>query len=242
MNAFSGRMISVIALSAMLFFGPAATGGAPVKMILDSDVVGDAGDPAAIACLHGLADHCEVEILAITSDVSFPYSAAVIDAINRYYGRPDIPVGTTRDPRQYNQSGYAEHIAKNWPNRYPDGIEGVPDAVEILREILSKQPDSSIVMVGIGHMTNWADLLKSQPDSFSPLNGTWLRRKSKSFLRWQPFSSRQVPGAPPSNSAHTTNPMSTRIYQPHNMWWKTGPRRSCSAVLKSGGRCGPMTV
>ncbi|MFA7342916.1 MAG: nucleoside hydrolase [Terrimicrobiaceae bacterium] len=153
-----------------------------VKIILDTDVVLDSGDPAAIAFLHGLADRGEAEILAMTVVSSHPYGAGCADAINRYYGRPEIPLGQLKNKEILNKSGYAEQIAKKYPNRYPDGPTHVPDAVAIFREAIAKQPDGSVVVVAIGPLSNLENFLKSTPDQYSPLNGRDLIAKRVKLL------------------------------------------------------------
>lgn len=161
---------------------PASALAGLAKIILDTDVVFDSGDPAAIAFLHGLADRGEAEILAMTVVSSHPYGAGCADAINRYYGRAEIPLGQLKNKQIENHSGYAEQIAKKYPNRYADGLDHVPDAVAIFREALAKQPDGSVIVVGIGPFSNLENFLKSPPDKFSPLNGRDLIVKKVKLL------------------------------------------------------------
>ena len=71
----------------------------PVKLILDTDMSGDCDDAGALALLHALADRGECEILAVVTnrrDLT-DASAAAVDAINTYYGRGDIPIGTDKN-------------------------------------------------------------------------------------------------------------------------------------------------
>jgi hypothetical protein len=54
--------------------------------------------------------------------------------------------------------------------------------VEIYRRVLVNQPDTSVVVVTVGYLTNIRYLLESGPDDWSPLSGKELvRRKAK---RW----------------------------------------------------------
>jgi inosine-uridine nucleoside N-ribohydrolase len=50
-------------------------------------------------------------------------------------------------------------------------------SVEIYRELLALQPDSSVTIVTVGFMTNVSELLQSKPDKFSELNGLELVEK-----------------------------------------------------------------
>ena len=64
----------------------------PVKLILDTDMSGDCDDAGTLALLHALADRGECELLAtvVNRKDKTDASAAAVDAINTYYGRPDI--------------------------------------------------------------------------------------------------------------------------------------------------------
>jgi hypothetical protein len=73
---------------------------APIKVILDTDNGTDLGDAGAVAVLHALADRGELEILGVMACTSDPYIAPCLDAYNTYYGRPNIPVGTLKDPEK----------------------------------------------------------------------------------------------------------------------------------------------
>jgi hypothetical protein len=72
--------------------------GPPVKIIFDTDMDTNADDAGALAMLHALADAGEVEILATVVSSHYPFSAAVVDVINTYYGRPDLPIGVPKGP------------------------------------------------------------------------------------------------------------------------------------------------
>jgi len=64
--------------------------------------------------------------------------------------------------------------------KYPHKINStreVPDAVEIFRKVLSRQPDGSVTIVTVGFLTNLSNLLKSKADNYSALNGSQLVAK-----------------------------------------------------------------
>ncbi len=69
------------------------------RVIFDTDMANDCDDTGALAVLHALADRGEAEILAVVTNRKDPSnaSAAACAAINGYYGRPDIPIGTDKD-------------------------------------------------------------------------------------------------------------------------------------------------
>ncbi len=65
----------------------------PVKVIYDTDIDLDVDDVGALAVLHAFADKGEAEILGVICNAPTPYGATTISAINKYYGRSNIPIG-----------------------------------------------------------------------------------------------------------------------------------------------------
>ncbi len=169
------------------FIAPAAPPAAhsvPQKIIFDTDMTGDCDDAGALAVLHALADRGEAEILAIATNrkCSTNASAAACAAINTYYGRPSIPIGTDKDGgkmRNDIRSPYTEALRDEFPhNALPD--DRMPDALAIYRRALASAPDGSVVICAVGALSNLEDLLRSGPDVHSPLTGRELiRRKVK---------------------------------------------------------------
>lgn len=155
----------------------------PVSVILDTDMGPDCDDAGALAVLHKLADTGEARILAIGHCTSNPYGAGCIDAINRYYRRPDIPVGTSKREgflvgSEYEK--YNRYITEHYGNAFRS--KPAPDAVALYRRILSEQPDGNIEVISIGPMVNLADLLVSPPDGYSSLPGSLLVAKKVNRL------------------------------------------------------------
>ncbi|TDG00154.1 nucleoside hydrolase [Paenibacillus piri] len=156
----------------------------PVKIILDTDMGPDCDDAAALAVLHALADRGEAEIAGITHCTSSPWGAGCIDAINRYYGRPDIRIGTLQEPGFLDGQPYQKydrHIGETYPNAYAEGKQP-EEAVALLRELLASEPDGSIVIVAIGPLPNLSGLLHSGPDAISPLSGVELAARKVAEL------------------------------------------------------------
>ena len=149
---------------------------AKTKVIFDADIDTDCDDGGAFAVLHALADNGEVEILATIVSTRYPYSAPCVEAINRYYGRPDIPIGapkTTWADTGGRGSPYAKQISKEFKTLLKSN-DDTPDAVKVYRRILAAQESNSVVILTIGYLTNIRDLLESQPDDISPLSGVEL--------------------------------------------------------------------
>ena len=149
--------------------------GLPVKIIFDTDLGPDYDDVGALAFLHAMADSGKAEILATVSSNRNELVAPSIDVINTYFGRPDLQIGA---PKNNGASlGSWQHWADSITRKYPHNIKStseVPDAVEIYRKVLSTQPDQSVTIVTVGFLTNLSNLLKSEPDTVSPLSGADL--------------------------------------------------------------------
>jgi purine nucleosidase len=161
---------------------PAAA--APVKVIYDTDMAGDVDDVGALAALHALADLGEAEILAIGISSRNEAVGPCVDAIDTWYGRPDIPIGYQRglrvgypnDSGEVNQSKYTAEVAKSFPHDLAKSSDA-PDAAILYRKVLAAQPDGSVVLVSVGFLSNLKSLLDSPADASSPLTGTELVRR-----------------------------------------------------------------
>ena len=159
----------------------------PIKVILDTDMGSDCDDAGAMALLHAYADLGKVDIIGIIySSGKVPYGAGVIDAINRYYYRPDIPIGAYygNDIGDSIDKMSAEKLVKD-TSAYHNKIIHNTDAEEqtrLNRKLLSAQGDNSIVYITIGHTKGLHDLLVSKADDISSLNGFEL--VSKKVNRW----------------------------------------------------------
>jgi hypothetical protein len=138
----------------------------------------DCDDTGALAIAHQFANNGEAEILAVMVNDGDPYTPACVDAINTYYGRPGIPVGVGKNLPIATVSPYTRQVAQSFPNRLPNPI---PDAVMLYRKILSEQPDHSVVIVSIGFLTNLKNLLLTNTDQYSPLNGVDLVNRKVSY-------------------------------------------------------------
>lgn len=143
----------------------------PVNVILDTDFASDVDDVGALAVLHALADAGEVEIMAVmVSDGGDAPSHRAIDAVNTYYGRPDLPIGVVDGAAPAFASTYASELA----TRFPNDIEDPPGAVDLYRTILADAPDGSVTIVSVGYLTNLDGLLSSTPDETDARSGREL--------------------------------------------------------------------
>ncbi len=156
----------------------------PVKIIFDTDMGPDFDDVGAITMLHALADKGECEILACLASDRYPTVAPTIEVFNRYFGKPDIPIGVAAVgapdfscPNHWNDS----IVSKFLP--IPKDNNDYSPAVDVYRKALASQLDKSVTVITVGFMSNLSDLLKSGPDKFSPLSGKELvQRKVKQWV------------------------------------------------------------
>lgn len=182
-----------------------AATSSPLKVILDTDMLTDFDDVGALACLHALADAGECEILATVSSTGGNASVGAIEIINRYCGRPGIPVGSPKgmgvigggagakvkvDPtappgRNPGEAGHDKYrwLLEDYPGWYhfADADEA-PDANGVYRRVLAAQPDHSVAICSIGFLTNMRRLLETGPDEHSPLDGRAL--VAQKVIKW----------------------------------------------------------
>jgi len=158
----------------------------PTKIVYDTDIAGDVDDALALAMLHALADRGECSIEAVTVSKTHPQNGPMVDAINTFYGRPDLPIGVTKGnyPRDSKYVGLAEKT-DNGVFRYPHDLlksSDAPDAVAVLRQVLADAEPNSITIISVGLAVNIADLLESKADDISPSGGVDLVRQKVKLL------------------------------------------------------------
>ncbi len=154
---------------------------AQTRIIFDTDIGGDADDLGALAMLNHFVDSKECELMAVMCWSTEEYAVSAIDAVNRYYGHPEIPVGARKDTLAYIPWNYCKVIADQFPHEL--NHRNVPDAVSLYRKILAESPEKGLVIVTVGPLKNIEDLLKSEGDAFSPLSGKELiEQKVREFV------------------------------------------------------------
>lgn len=202
MKNLTQNVLSGVALAALFLLQPlpsawsddqapaAARGPAgvePVKVIFDTDIGNDVDDVLALAVLHALQTRGECEILAVTITKPDELAGPFVDAVNTFYGRPDIPIGFIRQKPKHDPSKFLRLAEQKDGDklRYPHDVmrsSDCPEATQLIRRILSRQPDRSVVLVQVGYFSNLAALLETGPDSASPLNGLELVKQKVKFL------------------------------------------------------------
>ena len=181
----------VIFMISFVLLNPLGAVGS-VKIIIDIDLCEDVDDAGALAVLHALADRGEAEILGVMVSANNEWVVPCADAINTWYGRPDLPIGyqqgyqygyrNTKDSDRITPSKYVEPVAKNFPHDLAKSSDALK-APKLYRKLLAAQPDRSVIIVTVGFLTNLKDLLDSKPDVHSPLDGEALvKQKVKQWV------------------------------------------------------------
>ena len=173
MNSLTRLAVLGLFLSAFSIFA-----AEPVRIIFDTDMGNDVDDALALAMLHAFQSRGEAKLLAVTITKDNRWAAPYVDLVNRFYGRGTIPIGVVKNGKEPADSNLirvpAERLGSDGTLLYPRGIQdgrNAPDAVPVLRRVLSEQPDGSVVIVQVGFSTNLARLLDSPADNASPLAG-----------------------------------------------------------------------
>ena len=154
---------------------------APKKIIFDTDFGGDADDLGALAMLNHFKNKSEIDLLAVMCWNTEKYATSAIDAVNTYYGNPDIPIGLRQGEQHITPWNHSKVIADNL--QHDITFENAHDAMVLYRKLLSESEDNSVVIVTVGPLMNIKNLIDSKPDSFSKLNGLELiHTKVKEFV------------------------------------------------------------
>lgn len=160
----------------------------PVKLIFDTDMGNDVDDLMALCMIHSLQKRGACELLGVTITKDHPQAAAFVDAVNTFFGHPDIPIGVVRDGAAKDAGKFnllADEKNAEGTLRYPhDLMSGAeaPEAVGLLRKLLVSQPDHSVTIVQVGFFTNLSRLLDSKADEHSPMDGRKLIARKVKIL------------------------------------------------------------
>ncbi len=178
-----------------------ATAGEPVRLILDTDICGDCDDVLALGMIHALQSRGQCRLLAVTISVDHPLAPPFVDAVDTFYGRGAIPIGTVGPGGVVEKSAFLSLVDEKQPDgqwRFPHDLEpgAAQPAVDLLRKTLAAQPDHSVVVVQVGFFTNLARLLESPPDSHSPLPGRELVERKVRLLSLMAGAFQAIDGDP----------------------------------------------
>jgi inosine-uridine nucleoside N-ribohydrolase len=160
-------------------------------IIFETDMGNDVDDALALDMIYKYLDAGKVKVLALSSNKQSPYSTEYMHLMNHWYGYPDIPlakvvdgIDSENDARKYAEFVSLQKDSSGAPlfPRPAFHYDAVPEAVQLYREMLSKQPDNSVTLVSVGFSTNIYRLLISGPDAYSELSGKELIAKKVKYL------------------------------------------------------------
>jgi hypothetical protein len=157
------------------------TASEPVRLIFDTDIGNDVDDVLAQGMIHSLQSRGACRLLAITITKDNDLAGPFVDAINTFYGRPDIPIGVVRPGKTPDAGKFLPMAAEKKGDafRYPHDLlssKDAPEAVALLRKTLAAQPDGSVSIAQVGFSTNLARLLDTKADEASSQSGLDLVR------------------------------------------------------------------
>lgn len=151
-----------------------------VRLIIDTDMLNFDDDPMAIGEANILQNWGQVELIGVLSCINSRYAPPAIDAIDTFFGHPDIPTAVQKPvdnlttwPDHPEFGDYLTGLTFNFTEDVRDGAN-VPDPVTAYRFLLSTSADDSITIAAIGFYDNLFQLMNSGPDEISPLTGAEL--------------------------------------------------------------------
>lgn len=133
-----------------------AIGARPI--IFDTDMGNDIDDALALAMLHALTDRGECELIGVTLTNGHQAAVPYVRMVNRFYGRPDLPVGAAiAQWKGGTQDGYMAAAMRAMGVHDTAGSEL---ATTTLRRLLTNSSER-VIIVQTGFSTNLAALLAS---------------------------------------------------------------------------------
>ena len=154
-------------------------------IILDTDIGSSTDDLFTMEMLYRYEEHGRCRILGMVVDREGEQNAVFTDVMNTYFGHGDVPIGLVRDgidsPKVWIDYAHVADIkdTNGLPmfKRSVADYSTLPDGWQLYRKLLAAQPDHSVSIVCTGFVTCLAQLLQSEGDEYSPLNGVELVRQ-----------------------------------------------------------------
>lgn len=157
-------------------------------IILDTDIGSSTDDLFTMMMLYRYQEQNRCRLLGVVVDREGEDCAACADVMNTYYGHGNIPIGMIRNGIE-NPAVWIDYkalpthtdsIGNMMFQRSIADYSSLPDGWQLYRQLLADQPDHSVSIVSIGFVTCLAQLLQSEADNYSSLDGVELvRRKVK---------------------------------------------------------------
>mgnify|MGYP000253527603 CR=1 FL=1 len=148
---------SIITIFFLLLISSCSKNSPNTKIIFDTDFGGDADDLGALAMLNHFQNKGEAELIGVACWNLEKYAVSAIDAVNTYYGNPDIPVSRRSGKSHETPWNHSKVIADHLPHDLT--LENVPDATKMYRKLLSESDDHSIINVPVGPLMHIKSLI-----------------------------------------------------------------------------------
>ena len=167
-------------------------------IILDTDIGSSTDDLFAMEMLYDYDRRGLCKFLGVIVNREGENCAACADVMNTWHGYGALPIGLVRNGLKYPKVwiDYQRMPYYLLPDSTPmfrhtiENCATLPDGWQLYRKLLSQQPDHSVTICSIGFLACLAQLLQSDGDQYSPLNGVELvRRKVRTvYLQGGVFS------------------------------------------------------
>lgn len=191
------KIITLLGIAALLFTGcadktkKAATDGAAINLIMETDIGNDIDDALAMDMLYKYLDAGKINLLAVNINKEGTASAEYVDILNTWYGYPDVPLGVIRGGADCENDAvnYAKAVVDMKDStgapafaRTLKDYDTLPDAHVLYRKVLANAGDGSVVIASVGFSTNLIRLLESKADEYSDMGGKELIAKKVKLL------------------------------------------------------------
>ena len=156
--------------------------GAPVKLIVDTELGGDVSNLISVCSVNAMMDRGEVELKAVVTSTGLPEAIGVVSAVNHFYGHDSVELGAykgilgTPEVCSICRGPFVDDVIASSPGPVRNYSQ-VLEAHVLYRKVLAAQPDASVVIAAHGFLVNLQHLLNSTADEYSELSGVELVRK-----------------------------------------------------------------
>lgn len=156
-------------------------------IIFDTDMDTDCDDAGALAMLLNAHKTGKCTLLGIVGDTPIKDVAPCCEAFCDTYG-VRVHIGATYEQPLLHTPRFADykfHYGELDGKHYNEGVSAYlhkpdtdyPTAKAVYRRLLAEAEDNSVTVLCVGLMTAFADLLQSEADDVSPLDGVSLVRQ-----------------------------------------------------------------
>jgi len=162
-----------------------------VNLIFDTDMGNDVDDALALDMIYKYIEDDNVNLLGICTSKPEVESVEYLDIMRTWYGYESIPLGVVKNGVWNTNIDFRfarivnEMKDKDGNPKYERSCEDystLPEASSLYRRLLSEAEDKSVVIVSVGFTTNLANLLDTEADEYSDLNGRDLVEKKVKYL------------------------------------------------------------